>query len=121
MLPEQVINLIDSKLKRGVKKKHIELEFYNTLTKFLELKQFENFKHLIDYSDKLDIFIDLNKIPNRFGIISDLLMNCIREVSASYQTSSLGELIQILKFFNEFNFCWSFVTRTFCIPINPFC
>lgn len=81
----------------------IEEVFYLTLSKYLDSKQFESFSQLIENSIKLDIFIDVRKIPRRFDIISKLLMNCIQKVSVGYQTSALGEVIDILRFCNGYN------------------
>ncbi|MFX1410181.1 MAG: hypothetical protein ACFFA6_07505 [Promethearchaeota archaeon] len=83
-------------------KKQIEKEFYNGLSKCLEYGQFESFKKLIEMSVKFDIFIDAKNIPNRFKIISSLLLNCTERVSEGYQTSALGDIINILRFCNEF-------------------
>ncbi|TFG08247.1 MAG: hypothetical protein EU539_02900 [Promethearchaeota archaeon] len=84
-------------------KKKIENNFYVGLSKCLESKKFENFEKLIDFSIKFDIFIDVSKIPDRFKIISKLHLDCIQNVSIGYQTSSLGEVIEILRFCNKFN------------------
>jgi len=81
----------------------IEEVFYLTLSKYLDSKQFENFIHLIDNSPKLNVFLDVRKIPFRFDIISKLLMNCVQKVSVGYQTSALGELIEILRFCNAYD------------------
>jgi hypothetical protein len=84
-------------------KNKIERNFYLGLSKCLESKKFENFKQLVELSNNFDIFIDLTKIPNRFEIISKLHLDCIHQVSTGYQTSSLGDVIELLKFCNQFN------------------
>ncbi len=50
-------NLITSSEYRKYKTE-IEKNYYKTLSKFLASKQFESFRQLINYSDKLEIFID---------------------------------------------------------------
>jgi len=81
----------------------IENNFYKGLSKCLESKRFENFRLMIESSVIFDIFIDIKKIKNRFKIISKLILDCHREVSLGYQTSSLGKIIYYVRFFNEFN------------------
>ncbi len=81
----------------------IEQSFYKALKNYLETRNFENFRKLINNSDKLDIFIDVKQIKNRFKIIAHNIRECIHNVSVGYQTASLGEIIDILKFCNEFN------------------
>jgi hypothetical protein len=80
----------------------IEKSFYKALKNYLETRNFENFRKLINNSDKLDIFIDVHKIKNRFKIIAHIIRECIHNVSVGYQTASLGEIIDILRFCNEF-------------------
>ncbi len=74
----------------------IERNFYEGLAKCVEMGQFDNFKNLLDYSSKFDLFIDVKKIPRRYDSISNLLMNCV-------QTLDLGEIIEVLKHANAFN------------------
>ena len=76
-------------------KEELEKYFYGALSKFLESAQFENFKQLIDYSDKLNIFIDVKKIPKRFEIISNLHSNGIR-------TGQIGKIFEIIRFYNDY-------------------
>ena len=77
-------------------------KFYKTLSILLKSKKFEDFKRLRDASDKLDIFIDVSKIPNRFEIISKIHLNGI-------QTGQIEELFDVIRFFNENNlFNWEF-------------
>ncbi len=84
-------------------KKKIEKNFYTGLGHNLRAQKFENFRLMLDSSIDFDIFIDVKKIPNRFEIISTLILDCIREVSEGYQTSSLGKQIEILRFCNDYN------------------
>jgi len=84
-------------------KEKIEKNFYLGLGNCLRSKNFENFELMVDSSIDFDIFIDVRKIPNRFEIISALVLDCVREVSEGYQTSSLGKQIDILRFCNDYN------------------
>ncbi|MFX1337833.1 MAG: hypothetical protein ACFFDK_04430 [Promethearchaeota archaeon] len=84
-------------------KQKIEKNFYLGLGNCLRSKNFENFEIMVDSSIDFDIFIDVRKIPNRFEIISALVLDCVREVSEGYQTSSLGKEIDILRFCNDYN------------------
>ncbi len=74
----------------------IEKNFYEGLAKCVESGQFDNFKSLLNYSSKFDLFIDVKKIPRRFESISNLLMSCV-------QTLNLGEIIETLRLANELN------------------
>ncbi|MFX1394973.1 MAG: hypothetical protein ACFFAH_15575, partial [Promethearchaeota archaeon] len=65
--------------------------------------KFDAFREMVDLSVYFDIFIDVRKISDRFQILSELLLNCTEEVATGYQTSSLGKIITILRFFNKFN------------------
>ncbi|KKM84865.1 hypothetical protein LCGC14_1294930, partial [marine sediment metagenome] len=53
-------------------REQIEINFYIRLNRFLEIGNFGYFKRLLDFSDKLDIFIDINKIPKRIEFISKI-------------------------------------------------
>ncbi|TFG29250.1 MAG: hypothetical protein EU532_03620 [Promethearchaeota archaeon] len=84
-------------------KEVIERNFYFGLAKCLSSKKFQNFSQMADFSIDFDIFIDVTKIPNRFEIITNLVIECIREVSEGYQTSSLGKQLEIIRFCNKYN------------------
>ena len=77
-------------------KEEIEKNYYNALSNFLASKNFENFRLLFHISDKLEIFIDVKKIPRRFKIISDLHLSGI-------QSGQIGNIFEIIRFFNEYN------------------
>ncbi|TFF96280.1 MAG: hypothetical protein EU547_06600 [Promethearchaeota archaeon] len=81
----------------------IEDNYYEALSNNLIKKRFEHFKELISYSDNLDIFIEVDRISHRFEIISELISSCIESVSSGYRTSALGEIIEIIRFYNESN------------------
>ncbi|MFX1277622.1 MAG: hypothetical protein ACFFBP_22815 [Promethearchaeota archaeon] len=104
MTLEHSIEIIESKIKIGIETEEIEKYYYNLLSESLKKKKFENFRKLLDYSVKLNIFIDVKKIPNRFEIISNLIVNCIYDAleGPDYQ-NFLGTQIEILKFCNKFN------------------
>ncbi|KKM25893.1 hypothetical protein LCGC14_1590340, partial [marine sediment metagenome] len=85
------------------KKELLEKAYYEELSKYLKSGQYDNFKNLFNASIDFNLFIDVRKIPNRFEIISQLLISCIEQISAGYQTSSLGEIVDILRFCNEYN------------------
>ena len=92
-----------SRILNSKDRKQIEKEFYNGLSESLKLGQFKSFQKLIDNSIKFDIFIDVKKIPNRFDLISMLLLSCTERISEGYQTSALGDIIDALRFCNKFN------------------
>ena len=74
----------------------IEKSFYKGLSKCLESRRFENFVHMLDYAINFDIFIDVKKIPDRIEIITNLLGSVLQSVD-------LGEIIEILRFSNQYN------------------
>ncbi|MFX1496633.1 MAG: hypothetical protein ACFFBH_03815 [Promethearchaeota archaeon] len=80
----------------GIKGIESEEKYYKYLSSCLQKKQFEEIENLMGNSINLDFFLDPRKIPNRFQIISDLLINCI-------QTLNLGEIFNILRFVNKYN------------------
>ena len=78
-------------------KKHrdrIEKIYYKQLKTFLERGQLGNFKKLLNYSDKLDIFIDIEKIPNRFEFLSKVHLNGIT-------TGNIRDIFDVIRFFND--------------------
>ena len=75
-------------------REQLEKTYYRRLNRFLELGQLENFKRLLDFSDKLDIFIDMDKIPKRFEFISKIHLNGIT-------SGQIGEIFEVIRFFND--------------------
>ncbi|KKN46929.1 hypothetical protein LCGC14_0667950 [marine sediment metagenome] len=83
--------------------KTIEKYYYEGLARYLREGQFESFKELFNASIDFDIFLDTKKIPDRFKSISKLLLSCTERISNGYETSALGDQINILRFCNEYN------------------
>ncbi|MFX0024042.1 MAG: hypothetical protein ACFE9S_17070 [Candidatus Hermodarchaeota archaeon] len=84
-------------------KKKLENAYYEKLSKCLKSGKYKTFELLIEASIDFDIFIDITKITDRFEIISKLLLNCVDKISTGYQTSALGEIIDILRLSNKYN------------------
>jgi len=84
-------------------KENFETNFHEGLYNCLKHMRFEEFKELVEFSVKFDVFVDVKRINGRFEILSELLLNCIEEVATGYQTSALGKIIEILHFFNSYN------------------
>ncbi len=104
MMPSsQFFEQLKSNLVRIENKNLLEKTYYEGLSICLKSGQFESFKKLFNASIDFNLFIDIEKIPNRFNIISKLLLECTDKISTGYQTSALGEIIDILKFCNEYN------------------
>ncbi|MFX1494967.1 MAG: hypothetical protein ACFFBZ_11845 [Promethearchaeota archaeon] len=78
------------------KRRELENKYHGYISYFLKNNKFEKVKELIEKSTDLDIFIDPRKIPNRFEIISNLLVECIRNLN-------LGEIFNILRFINKYD------------------
>ena len=78
------------------KRRELENKYHGYLSYFLKNKKFEKVRELVEKSTDLDIFIDPRKIPNRFEIISNLLVECIRNLN-------LGEIFNILRFVNKYD------------------
>ncbi|MFX1301892.1 MAG: hypothetical protein ACFE9X_00900 [Promethearchaeota archaeon] len=101
--PNQLFEQLRSNLLKIENKKLLEKTYYEDLSDCLKSGQFESFKNLLNVSIDFNLFIDIKKIPNRFNIISNLLLQCIEKISMGYHTSTLGEIIDILRFCNEYN------------------
>ncbi|MFX0024978.1 MAG: hypothetical protein ACFE8M_01080 [Candidatus Hermodarchaeota archaeon] len=78
------------------KRRELENKYHGYISYFLKNKKFEKVGELIEKSTDLDVFIDPRKIPNRFEIISNLLVECIRNLN-------LGEIFNILRFVNKYD------------------
>ena len=77
-------------------RRELENKYYRYISYFLKNKKFENIRKLIEKSTDLDIFINPRKIPNRIEIVSNLLIECIRNLN-------LGEIFNILRFVNKYD------------------
>ncbi|TFG12780.1 MAG: hypothetical protein EU531_10275 [Promethearchaeota archaeon] len=78
-------------------------QIYKELSRYLREKDFKKFiEHAKDKREK-NFYYNPSEIQDRFEILSNLLMDTIRDVSEGYETSALGEFIEILRFFNEQN------------------
>ncbi len=104
MMPSnQLFKQLKSKFLSIENQKLLEKTYYKELSICLKSGQFESFRLLFNASIEFNIFMDIKKIPNRFNIISKLLLNCTDKISTGYQTSALGEIVDILRFCNEHN------------------
>jgi hypothetical protein len=99
----QLFEQLKTRISVSKDKKSLERNYYEGLANCLRLGSFDSFRKLSNASVDFNIFIDVKKIPNRFELISKLLLDCIERISTEYQTSALGEQIDILRFCNEFN------------------
>jgi len=77
-------------------RRELENKYHGYLSYFLKNKKFEEVRKLIEKSTDLDIFIDPRKIHNRIEIVSNLLIECIRNLN-------LGEIFNILRFVNKYD------------------
>lgn len=103
MISNQLYIEFKSELLKIKDKKKLENAYYERLLKCLKSGQLKTFDLLFNASVDFDIFIDVKRIPNRLEIISKLLLNCTDKISNGYQTSALGEIIDILRFCNKFS------------------
>ncbi|MFW9970455.1 MAG: hypothetical protein ACFFDF_09660 [Candidatus Odinarchaeota archaeon] len=102
MISNQLFIEFKSELLKIKDKKKLEKAYYEKLSKCLKAGKFKTFELLVDASIDFNIFIDVNRIIDRFEIISKLFINCINKISTGYQTSALGEIIDILKLCNNY-------------------
>ncbi len=100
-MEEKILNLEGFLLKRELKEQ-LENAYYKGLSKCLEIKEFGNFRELLEYSIKFDIFVDVKKIPDRFEHITNLLRECLQNIMGRL-TSAMGDIIEIIRFFNGYN------------------
>ncbi len=103
MISNQLFIEFKSELLKIKDKSKLENAYYEKLSKCLKSGQFKAFELLIDASIDFNIFIDITKISDRFEIISKLLLNYVDKISTGYQTSALGEIIDILRLSNKYN------------------
>lgn len=102
MISNQLFIEFKTELLKIKDKKKLKKTYYEKLSKCLKSGLFKAFELLIDASIDFNIFIDVNRISNRFEIISKLLINCINKILTGYQTSALGEIIDILRLGNKY-------------------
>ncbi|MFW9987193.1 MAG: hypothetical protein ACFFC3_00895 [Candidatus Odinarchaeota archaeon] len=103
MISNQLFIEYKTKLVKIKDEKKLEKAYYDIITKCLSSGQFKVYELLFNASVEFNLFFDINKIHDRFSIISKLLLNCIDKVSTGYQTSALGEIIDILRFCNKYS------------------
>jgi hypothetical protein len=103
MISNQLFIEFKSDLLKIKDKEKLEKAYYEKLSKCLKSGQFKAFELLIDASIDFNIFIDVKRIINRFEIISNLILNCVDKISTGYQTSALGEIIEVLRISNKYN------------------
>ncbi|MFX1501392.1 MAG: hypothetical protein ACFFDH_10570 [Promethearchaeota archaeon] len=102
MISNQLFIEFKTELLKIKDKEELEKSYYDTLAKCLRNGQYKVYKLLFNASVEFNLFFDIKKIPDRFNIISKLLLNCTDKVSTGYQTSVLGEIINILRFCNKY-------------------
>ncbi len=118
MISNQLFIEFKSELLKIKDKKKLEEAYYERLLKCLKSGQLKTFDLLFNTSVDFDIFIDVKRIPNRFEIISKLLLNCTEKISNGYQTSALGEIIDILRFCNKFSLLEKKITELEKVILN---
>lgn len=118
MISNQLFIEFKSELLKIKDKKKLEIAYYERLLKCLKSGQLKTFNLLFDASIDFDIFIDVNRIPNRFEIISNLLLNCTYKITNGYQTSALGEIIDILRFCNKYSLLEKKITESEKVILN---
>ncbi|MFX0009938.1 MAG: hypothetical protein ACFE9R_06465, partial [Candidatus Hermodarchaeota archaeon] len=79
-----------------------EEDFYKQLSDYLKVNDYKHFIELIEQSPKLDIHLNPYKIPHRFDYITKSILENLKKVGDHYQTSALGDIIEILRFANRF-------------------
>lgn len=99
-------------------KNSIEERYYQGLARYLKSGDFNSFKELFDASIDFDIFIDINKIPQRFLYISELLLNCTKRVVNEFQISALGGQIDIIRSCNDFGLLEKELTKVELKTLN---
>jgi len=102
MISNQLFIEFKSELLKIKDKKKLEKVYYEKLSKCLKSGKLKAFELLIDASSDFNIFLDINRISDRNETILKLLLNCINKISTGYQTSALGEMIEILKLSNKY-------------------
>jgi hypothetical protein len=83
--------------------KNYKDKFYKELSRYLREKNYKSFAELVKNQNYNNFFYNPLKIESRFEILSENLKEPIQEVITGYQTSALGDFIEILRFFNDYN------------------
>ena len=96
------INLLELIERKGNIKERLRDDFYSGLSEALSSHQFEVFDELCNLAPQFGLFIDVDKIENRFSLIESLLKDCFQDVLMG-KISSLGYLIEILRKLNKFS------------------
>ena len=74
----------------------LENNYYLVLSFLLRLRKFKYFEQLLDISDRVDVFINVERIPERLEIISNLHSNYLR----AFQ---FGKIIELTKLLNTYD------------------
>ncbi|MHA1689672.1 MAG: hypothetical protein ACTSUN_10110 [Promethearchaeota archaeon] len=98
---KDVLNFLDFPINFEIRDA-FEKIFHGVLTKCLNENEFEFFEELLKIAKYFNVFLDLDKISNRFEILSESIRDCLIDVSESYQTERLGDIIDIIRFYNKF-------------------
>jgi len=88
-----------------------EITFHEFLSKCLSENEFEFFEDLLKIASNFNIFLAPDKILNRLKILSENIRDCLIDVSESYQTDRLGDIIDIIRFYNKFGLLEKKVTE----------
>jgi hypothetical protein len=83
--------------------KNYEEKFYKELSRYLGEKDYKSFAKHVKNQTNNNFYYNPLKIKNRFEILSKQLKETIKEIIDVYQTSALGDFIEVLRFFNDYN------------------
>ncbi|MFW9875668.1 MAG: hypothetical protein ACFFG0_21400 [Candidatus Thorarchaeota archaeon] len=94
-----------------------EEKYYMELARCLKNGNLTLFKKLLNDSIDFNIHLDLRKIPRRFELISELLLDCTKRVTNG-EISALGEQITILRFCNDIGLLEKELTQHEILAVN---